>query len=238
MKLCVIPARGGSKRIPRKNIKDFNGRPIIAYSIEAALNSNLFDVVMVSTEDEEIAEISRQFGAEVPFIRSKKNADDFSGPGDVIAEVLSNYREIEKEFDIACCIYATSPLIKPSRLIQGYKLLVESDGALDVVFPVGKYNSPIWRSFRMENDFAVSMNFPEFEKSRSQDLIHSYYDAGQFYWFYPNKMMELNNKNVFGTNKGAIVLDDIEVQDIDQMDDWEIAEFKHAYLMQKSHKNV
>lgn len=238
MKLCVIPARGGSKRIPRKNIKEFNGRPIIAYSIEAALNSNLFDVVMVSTEDEEIAEISRQFGAEVPFIRSKKNADDFSGPGDVIAEVLANYQEIGKEFDIACCIYATSPLIKISRLIQCYELLIESGGTLDVVFPVGKYNSPIWRSFRMENDSAVYMNFPEFEKSRSQDLMDSYYDAGQFYWFYPNKMMELKNKNVFGTNKGAIVLDDIEVQDIDQMDDWEIAEFKHAYLMQKSHKNV
>jgi len=236
LNICVIPARGGSKRIPRKNIKEFNGKPIIAYSIEAALNSGLFSEVMVSTEDDEIAEISRYYGAVVPFMRSEKNADDFTGPGDVAFEVLTKYSELGRHFDDCCCIYATSPLLTISRLSEGLDLL--SNSKYDVVFPVGKYSSPIWRSCKLDAKSGVRMNFPEYEKSRSQDLPDAYFDAGQFYWFHAQNIFNIDNKNIFGENKGVIILDDIEVQDIDNLDDWQIAEIKQDYLMQKSVKNV
>ncbi|WP_276373596.1 pseudaminic acid cytidylyltransferase [Chryseolinea sp. H1M3-3] len=225
--LGIIPARGGSKRIPRKNIKEFQGKPVIAYSIEAALNSNLFSEVMVSTEDKDIAEISIMYGAKVPFFRSEKNADDFAGSGDVVFEVLRQYEKIGQVFDNCCCIYATAPLISKNRLTEGYKLLIESN--FDVVFPVGRYSSPIWRSYKMNEVGRVEMNFPEHEKIRSQDLPISYYDAGQFYWFRINDFLALENKNTFGVSKGAILLPDYEVQDIDNLDDWHLAEVKFSY---------
>lgn len=236
MNICIIPARGKSKRIARKNIKDFNGRPIIAYSIEVALKSKLFSEVMVSTEDDEIAEISRHYGAKVPFMRSEKNADDFTGPGDVVAEVLMKYSGLGRHFDICCCIYATSPLLTISRLSEGLDLL--SNSKYDVVFPVGKYSSSIWRSYKLNAKSEVKMNFPKYEKSRSQDLPDGYFDAGQFYWFHAQNIFNIDNKNIFGENKGVIILDDIEVQDIDNLDDWQIAEIKQNYLMKKSIKNV
>lgn len=231
MNICIIPARGGSKRIPRKNIKPFNGRPMIAYSIEVALKSELFSEVIVSTEDEEIAEISRSYGASVPFMRSEKNADDHTGTGDVCFEVLSKYSQMGREFQNVCCMYATTPLTTVPRLLEAFNLLNNSN--YDVVFPVAKYSSPIWRSYRLDPKSGVSVNFPEFIKSRSQDLPESYYDAGQFYWFNAQEIVNMDNKNVFGNNKGVIILDDIEVQDIDNIDDWHIAEIKHHYLMQK-----
>ncbi len=234
--IAIIPARGGSKRIPRKNIKDFNGRPIITYAIEAALKSKLFDEVMVSTEDEEIAEISQRYGAAVPFMRSEENADDFTGPGDVVFEVLNKYSELGQEFDRACCIYATSPLITTLRLTQGYELLCDSE--YDVVFPVAKYSSPIWRSYKLEKNFGVNMNFPEYEKCRSQDLPDAFFDAGQFYWFRPKSLMKLNNKNIFGQKKGVVVLEEHEVQDIDNTEDWHLAEIKYDYLIRKKVENV
>ena len=236
MNICIIPARGGSKRIARKNIKDFNGRPIIAYAIEAALKSELFSEVMVSTEDDEIAEIGRIYGATVPFMRSKENADDFTGPGDVVFEVLTKYSDLGQHFDNGCCIYATSPLLTVRRLVEGLDLL--SNSKYDVVFPVGKYSSPIWRSYKLDSKSGVGMNFPEYEKCRSQDLPDAYFDAGQFYWFHTQNIFDITNKNTFGKNKGVIVLDDSEVQDIDNLDDWQIAEIKHDYLMRKSVKNV
>jgi len=226
-RIAIIPARGGSKRIPRKNIKEFNGKPVIAYSIEAALNSNLFSEVMVSTEDKDIAEISSKYGAKVPFLRSEKNSDDFAGPGDVVYEVLKEYEQVGQVFDYSCCIYATAPLISVSRLIDGYELLLNSN--FDVVFPVGCYSSPIWRSYKMNGQGRVEMNFPEHEKKRSQDLPSSYYDAGQFYWFRIANFVTLKNKNIFGASKGAIVLRDNEVQDIDTLDDWRMAEVKFSY---------
>lgn len=229
--LAIIPARGGSKRIPRKNIKDFLGKPIIAYSIEAALQSGLFDEVMVSTEDQEIAEIAVKYGAKVPFMRSKENADDFAGPGDVVFEVLREYEKTNANFDLCCCIYATSPLIKPDRIKQAVDLLNKS--GFDVVFPVGKFSSPIRRSYNIDNDGRAVMNFPEFEKYRSQDLPNAYFDAGQFYCFYTSGMEKIKNKNSFGNQKGVIILDDIEVQDIDDQTDWEIAELKYTYLNSK-----
>lgn len=237
MNICIIPARGGSKRIPRKNIKEFNGKSIIAYTIEAALNSGLFSEVMVSTDDVEIAEISMAYGAKVPFIRSEKNSDDFSGPGDVVFEVLNKYKELGLEFKFGCCFYATSPLTTIPRLNQGFDLLV-NDLGFDVVFPVGRFNSPIWRSYNMKNNGEVAMNFSEYERSRSQDLPESYYDAGQFYWFNAMNIETLENKNTFGVKKGVIVLNDVEVQDIDDMNDWQLAEIKYEYLMRKSSRNV
>lgn len=233
--IAIIPARGGSKRIPRKNIKDFNGRPIISYAIETALESGLFTKVMVSTEDEEIAEISRQWGATVPFMRSVDNADDYTGPGDVVFEVLNNYSELGLEFNCGCCIYATSPLVTVSRLREAYDLLCSS--SKDVIMPVAKFSSPIWRSYSLDKDFALKMNFPEHEKSRSQDLPNAYYDAGQFYWFKSVPFMKLPNKNIFGQNRGGLILEESEVQDIDNFEDWELAQIKYQFLKRKEVNN-
>jgi len=227
-RICIIPARGGSKRIPRKNIKSFAGKPMIAHSILIALKSGLFDVVMVSTDDEPIAAISRQYGAEVPFLRSASNSDDFSGTGDVMEEVLDAYAEQGETFDVACCIYATAPLITETRLREALLLLEKSE--YDATFPVGRYSSPIWRSYKLNDVAATAMNFPEFETSRSQDLPQAYFDAGQFYWFYPKNLKIIPNKNSFGENKGAIVLEDYEVQDIDEPSDWDLAILKYKYL--------
>jgi pseudaminic acid cytidylyltransferase len=226
--ICIIPARGGSKRIPRKNIRSFCGKPMISYSIEAAINSNLFDEVMVSTDDEEIAAIAKQYGAKVPFMRSTKNADDFTGTGDVVYEVLNVYKTYGKVYDVACCIYATAPFVNETSLIEGFNLLRNRE--FDVVFPLAKYNSPIWRSYSMTENKTVKMNFPENGAKRSQDLSDAYYDAGQFYWIKTAKMHLLDNKNTFGIAKGAILLGDMEVQDIDNIEDWEIAEMKFEYL--------
>jgi N-acylneuraminate cytidylyltransferase len=232
--IAIIPARGGSKRIPRKNIRPFCGKPMISYSIEAAINSNLFDEVMVSTDDEEIASIARQYGAKVPFMRSGKNADDFTGTGDVVFEVLNMYKLIGFFFDTACCIYATAPFVNLNSLKEGFELLNNSE--FDVVFPIAKYNSPIWRSYALELDRSVKMNFPENEVKRSQDLPQAYYDAGQFYWIKTTNMHSLKNKNLFGVNKGSFVLEDTHVQDIDNIEDWEIAEMKFDYINNKLKK--
>lgn len=229
--IAIITARGGSKRIPRKNIKEFAGKPIIAYSIAAALDSGLFDEVMVSTDDPEIKEISLSYGAKVPFMRSEKNSDDFTGTGDAVYEVLNEYKKLGKDFTFGCCIYATAPLLNAGRLKQGYDLLKGSD--LDTVFPLGTFNSPIWRSYKTFGDHRIEMNFPEHEKKRSQDLPASYFDAGQFYFFKIGQFLELQNKNTFGSKKGGVILHDIEVQDIDKPEDWEIAEFKYLYKLNK-----
>lgn len=227
-KIAIIPARGGSKRIPRKNIKPFLGKPILAYSIEAALNSGLFDEVMVSTDDDQIAEIAKEYGASVPFLRSEKNSDDFTGPGDVVLETLNGYKNIEKEFDYACCIYATAVFVSSKRLIEGFELL--NSKGFEVTFPVSEFNSPILRSFEMDGNCLVKRSFPEYEKHRSQDLPKSYFDAGQFYWFRPSEFYQLENKNVFGLKKGGLMLDSSEVQDIDTLNDWKMAEFKFDFF--------
>lgn len=227
-KVCIIPARGGSKRIPRKNIKLFLGKPIIAYSIEAALNSRLFDEVMVSTEDHEIAEIAVSYGAKVPFFRSSVNSDDYSGTGDVVCEVLKQYKSLGQHFEIVCCLYATSPLIKIDNLKKGFELLVNND--FDSTFSAIKYGSPIWRSFKIDSNCKATMNFPEYEAFRSQDLVNTFFDAGQFYWMYSSNFDKLSNKNSFGLNKGAVTIEEFEAHDIDTPDDWFHAEFKFTYL--------
>lgn len=223
--LCIIPARGGSKRIPRKNIKDFLGKPIIAYSVETALQSGLFDEVMVSTDDEEIADVAKRFGAKVPFMRSKKNADDFATTLDVIREVLQSYEEKSRRFDCACCIYPAAPFITTSVLQTAFDKLIKEK--LFSVFPVVKYSYPIWRSLGI-NEGKVFMWWPENASKRSQDLPEAYHDAGQFYWMKTAGLKEKNS--LFSDNTGCIVLDALHVQDIDTEEDWKLAEFKYEYL--------
>lgn len=217
--ICIIPARGGSKRIPRKNIKPFLGKPIIAYSIQAAINSGLFEEVMVSTDDQEIAQVAQEFGAAVPFLRSAENADDFATTADVLNEVLAQYSAQNKHFDLACCLYATAPLVTVSALKQGLNKLVVNN--FDSVFPVAEYSFTIWRSLKFEAN-RVAMNWPENTNTRSQDLPPAYHDAGQWYWFNPRTF----NDKLVTKNSGAVVLEQHLVQDIDTIQDWQIAELK------------
>lgn len=225
--LAIIPARGGSKRIPRKNIRDFLGKPIIAYSIETAFKSGLFDEVMVSTDDEEIAEVARSYDAAVPFMRSKQTADDFSGTSDVLVEVLQEYEKEGRLFDFGCCIYPTAPMIKEKHLKNGYQLLVKN--MFEMVFPIVEFGYPIFRSLKRSLDGKVVMNWPEYLKARSQDLPEAYHDAGQFYWF--NVDTFLKNPTLFSGNCGSILLKPSEVQDIDTNEDWKLAEIKARALL-------
>jgi pseudaminic acid cytidylyltransferase len=228
-RLAIIPARGGSKRIPRKNIKEFLGMPIIAYSIKAAMASELFDEIMVSTEDEEIATISKEFGAKVPFLRSLDNANDFATTVDVIQEVISQYEEKGICFDSICCIYPTAPFIIPSRLIEGSELL-EKEG-YDSIIPIVKFSFPIQRAVRLDEKGKVAFFRSEHINTRSQDLESAYHDVGQFYWFNAEKFRV--SRNIWTENAGAIVLNEMEVQDIDNPEDWEIAEFKFTMQNEK-----
>jgi N-acylneuraminate cytidylyltransferase len=220
--LCIIPARGGSKRIPRKNIKDFLGKPIIAYSIEAALHSGLFDEVMVSTDDKEIAEIALKFGAKVPFMRSPRNSDDFASTYDVIYEVIIKYKEIlNKEFSSLCCIYSCAPFVSKEILIEGFQKLNKDN--FDSVFPIVPYSFPIQRALSL-NDGKISMIDEKYLITRSQDLEDKYHDAGQFYWCNTEKLI-LNSK-ILTKNSGSIVVSELKAQDIDTEIDWKLAELK------------
>lgn len=219
--LCIIPARGGSKRIPRKNIKDFLGKPIIAYSIEVALNSGLFDEVMVSTDDEEIAKIAMLYGAKVPFMRTAEKANDVATTYEVIEEVIQEYINNDKVFENACCIYPCAPFISVDTLKESFVKLK----GFDTVFPIVQYGFPIQRALRRDKEDRVSYIQPEFELSRSQDLEASYHDAGQFYWF--NIDSALENKSIVSNNTGCIVLTEMKVQDIDNEIDWQLAEIKY-----------
>lgn len=220
--LAIIPARGGSKRIPRKNIRPFAGRPILAYSIEAALQSGLFSEVMVSTDDAEIAETALRYGATVPFMRSPENANDFAPTLAVIQEVLQQYEP--RRFDLGCCIYATAPLIQPAQLKDGLQLLQQND--YDVVFPVVAFSYPVWRALDRTPDGKTKMQWPEYQMSRSQDLSPLYHDAGQWYWFNPQRL----STGLFTPNTGTIVLSEDQVQDIDTPTDWRLAEMKYHLL--------
>lgn len=225
--VAIITARGGSKRIPRKNIKDFSGKPIIAYSIETALKSGLFDYVMVSTDDEEIAEVAKKYGAQVPFIRSKQTADDFSTTADVITEVLNDLLMIGKQFENACCIYPTAPFITKQTLNAAYDLLITKN--FDSVFPVCAFSHPIQRALEI-SDSKIKMIWPENINIRSQDLSSAYYDAGQFYWL--NTSSFLANKKIYSDNSGSIILNELETQDIDNLIDWELAQLKFKIINQ------
>lgn len=218
--LAIITARYGSKRIPKKNIKDFCGKPILAYSIEAALKSNIFDEVMVSTDAEEIANIAKEYGAKVPFFRSAETSNDFATTRDVLDEVLNKYEELGKHFNNYCCIYPTAPFVNAERLIDAYKRFIGSDAKS--LTSVVKYSYPPQRGFVIENGELKYIN-PEFINTRSQDLEPIFHDAGQFY-FYVNCVDVSNKKNI------AYILPDIEVQDIDTIEDWNIAEIKYKLI--------
>ncbi len=225
-RVAIIPARGGSKRIPRKNIKPFLGRPILSYSIEAALLSGCFDEVMVSTEDLEIAEVARRYGAEVPFLRSKKDSNDFAPLGDVIRSVLETYQSQGRPFDVACCILATAPFITPERLREGLTRLEASTA--DALVGVVPFDYPIQRALRIRNG-REEMFWPENHDQRSNDLETAYHDSGQFYWLKTQPYLDGDGKLLLA-HCLAMELPALEVQDIDSPDDWALAELKYRFL--------
>jgi len=226
--IAIIPARGGSKRIPKKNIKDFHGKPLIAYSIETALKSKLFDKVVVSTDDEEIASIARKYGAQVPFIRPKSLSDDFTGTGKVVEHAVNFLQEKGEEIDYVCTIYATAPLLKSSYLKDGFKKLKSSNAAM--TFSATDMPFPIQRTFQINKNGRCKMFTPEHFITRSQDLEVAYQDAGQFYW----RALHVAMKDIaFGEDSIPILLPRYMVQDIDTLDDWKMAELMYEVLQKK-----
>ena len=223
MVLAIIPARGGSKRIPRKNIKLFKGKPMIAWPIETAIHSKLFDEIMVSTEDSEIANLAKEYGAQVPFFRSERNADDQCGTEEVFLEVLNQYSLLGKKFDYVCCIYPTTPLMTKERLFESKVKLI--DGNFDTVFPIVRYGHPVQRSIK-KHESKVNFVWPKFVDYRTQDLETYFHDSGQYYWIRVDCFLE--NKTFFTNNTGFIELTELEAQDIDNEEDWEMAILKHT----------
>lgn len=225
-KLAIIPARGGSKRIYKKNIKSFLDRPIISYSIEAALTSGLFEEVMVSTDDKEIAKVALSFGAKVPFLRSEKNSNDYATTIDVIIEVINEYKKIGEEFEYTCCIYPCAPLLSKNKLRESFQKLITFD--LDCVFPIVRFGFPIQRAVKIDNGNLVKMFQPEFMQTRSQDLEPSFHDAGQFYFFKTEEVVQ--SQKLWTANTGFIELTEIESQDIDNLIDWDLAVLKYKLI--------
>ena len=221
--VAIITARGGSKRIPKKNIKEFCGKPIIAYSIEAALESQVFDEVMVSTDSKEIKEVAEQYGARVPFLRSEATSNDYATTADVLEEVLTTYNKLGKQFDAFACIYPTAPFITAEKLAEAMQLISDADAVISVV----RFSFPPQRAF-VVRDGSVQFQYPEFERARSQDLEPIYHDCGQFYICNTQKFLEKHSLILPKTK--PYILPDEEVQDIDTMSDWEIAEAKYAVL--------
>ena len=224
MNIAIIPARGGSKRIPRKNIKDFCGKPMIAYSIEAAIASDCFDRVFVSTDDYEISEIAKAYGAEVPFMRPENLSDDYATTVDVIQHAIKALN-IESD-DNVCCIYATAPFITPFYLKQGLSCLL--DNKIDYAFSATEFSFPIQRAFKFNSNNRVEMFQPQYCNTRSQDLKKAYHDAGQFYWGKSNAF--LSGSPIFSLNSIPVILPIMHVQDIDTDSDWLVAEFKFNML--------
>ncbi len=231
--LAIITARGGSKRIPKKNIKDFCGKPIIAYSIEAAIQSKLFSTVMVSTDSEEIAEISRKYGADIPFMRSCETSNDFADTAEVILEVIDEYKKIGVFYDAFCCIYPTAPFITPEKLRDSYRLLQEDD--VNGVVPMTTFSFPPQRGMVVEGKYVMPA-YPEFIDKRSQDLPTLFHDCGQFYWCKTEYF--LREKRIFGDHIVPFVVPETEVQDIDNTSDWILAELKYRYMKDNSNENI
>lgn len=223
-RIAIITARSGSKRIPKKNIKDFCGKPIIAYSIEAAISSELFDEVMVSTDSEEIAEIAKKYGASVPFMRSAETSNDYATTNDVLMEVFNEYEKRGQEFDIAVCIYPTAPFVTADKLKRAIDM-VEKDGA-DAVTPVVQFSFPPQRAFIIR-DNALEYQYPENASVRSQDLEAVYHDCGQFYVMRPYNILH----DVESTMTMPLIMKESEVQDIDTIEDWKIAEIKYKLMI-------
>ena len=231
-RVAIITARGGSKRIPRKNIKEFCGKPILAFSIEAALKSKLFDEVMVSTEDSGIAEVAKKYGASVPFMRSERTANDFATTGDVLLEVLDEYNKRGKDFSEVCCIYPTAPFVTAEKIIIATEMLESNDSA-DSVMPVVQFSFPPQRGLIVKGDY-ISYKYPENAIKRSQDLEPIYHDCGQFYFCKTASLKKYHD--VVGEKTLPLVVSELEVQDIDNLSDWVIAELKYKTMMEKKIK--
>lgn len=223
-KLAIITARGGSKRIPRKNTKDFCGKPILCYSIDAARDAGVFDEIMVSTEDKEIAQIAKEAGASIPFLRSEKNAGDYASTDDVIMEVLNSYQEIGQSFEAFCCLYPTAPFLSGERLRSAMALLDQAEG----VMPIVPFSYPPQRGLLISKEGYVKWQFPEYATTRSQDLPQIYHDCGQFYACRTEAFLKAKTTDV--EHLLPLILTEMEVQDIDTPEDWTIAEMKYRML--------
>ncbi|MEZ8688543.1 pseudaminic acid cytidylyltransferase [Vibrio splendidus] len=226
MKIAIIPARGGSKRIPRKNIKPFHGKPMIAYSIEAAVSSGCFDKVIVSTDDAEIAEVAEQYGAEVPFLRPANISDDYATTMDVMHHAITWCVDNGWNVDAVCCLYATAPFVTPEYIKQGLEKL--NNGSFEFVFSAATFPFPIQRAIKISPEGEVSMFTPENEQVRSQDLEEAYHDAGQFYWGKFEAFLE--KKAIFSDHSSVVLLPRSRVQDIDTNEDWDLAEALYSAL--------
>lgn len=226
--LAIITARGGSKRIPHKNIKEFCGKPVIEYSIRAALDAEIFDTVMVSTDDEEIAQIACFAGAEVPFFRSTDNAGDYATTADVLKEVLETYQKRDQRFLYACCIYPTAPFITAEKLKKAMEELKTSKK--DCIMTVTEFSFPPLRGMTLR-DGKLSYKWEEYALARSQDLDKIYHDCGQFYVFRVDSF--LSSGKIITENTGGIIVSELEVQDIDNETDWKLAEMKYRLLQEK-----
>ena len=223
--LAIIPARGGSKRIPRKNVKLFNGKPIIQYSITCAIDSKCFNEIMVSTDDKEIADIAVDLGAKVPFFRSEKTSNDFAGIAEVVNEVLAEYEKHYMKFENICVILPTAPFITEDNIKRGFKKIISKD--VEAAIAVVKYSYPIQRSLVVKGEY-IKMNWPENYHKRSQDLEQTFHDAGQFYWI---KTEDFLKQGKFFTDRTSYVeIPESQVQDIDTEEDWKIAEIKYRIL--------
>jgi N-acylneuraminate cytidylyltransferase len=229
-RICIIPARGGSKRIPKKNIKVFLGKPIISYSIQAAIKSNLFDEIMVSTDDVAVSKVATYFGAKVPFYRSDKNSDDYATTIDVIIEVIQNYENQGYSFETGCCLYPSAPFVAANSLVTSFEMLEK--GNFDCIFPVLEYSHPIQRALKINKVGMVEMIEPKNLSRRTQDLPTTYHDAGQFYTFNVNALIK--KQKLLTDNTSAMVINQMEAHDIDNEEDWQVAEFKYQF----THQNI
>jgi len=228
MNIAIIPARGGSKRIPRKNIRDFLGKPIIAYSIEAALEANVFDEVMVSTDDIEISEISKRYGASVPFLRCEELSNDMAMTVPVLLNVIDKYEKSGKYYTHICCIYPCAPFTTSERLREGMKLLKEVNA--DSVIPVAKLHYPVQRCLTIRSG-ELKMLHPEFYNYRTQDLEPAFYDAAQYYCAKVDSLRK--EGRMFCEKTLPVILPESEVQDIDTEDDWVAAEIKYRMMLER-----
>ncbi len=228
--IAIITARGGSKRIPRKNVKSFCGKPILVYSIEAAIGSGCFDEVMVSTEDAEIAQIAEKAGAKVPFLRSEKTSGDFATTADVIEEVLAEYAARGQHFDYACILYPTAPFVTGDKLKKAMDML-QNEGA-DSVLPIVQYSFPPQRAF-VSRGGRICFAEEKYARTRSQDLEPMYHDSGQFCCF--RTELFLQKHTLVTDNTLGIVCPETEVQDIDTFEDWKLAELKYTMMKEKDH---
>ena len=235
MNIAIIPARGGSKRIPKKNIRNFYGKPMISYAINAALEANIFQKVIVSTDSEEVRDIAIKFGAEAPFIRPAELADDFTPTAPVVAHAINQCEGLKYDFEYVCCIYPSVPLLRPIDIIESQKLLIQSL-TYDFCYPIVEYPNVIQRALRKSDDGSMSLIYPEFELTRTQDFDKSYYDPGQFYW--GKRQAWISNKNILRNGLGYEVPQSIAI-DIDTNEDWRRAElfYKVALINKENYSN-